>query len=142
MIYVSRKEHFNAAHRLFNPEWSEEKNEEVFGPCTNKNWHGHNFNLIITVKGEIDEESGYLIDLKILSDLIKTEIIQKVDHKNFNVDVEFMSGKMTSCENIIIEFWKILAPKIPEISLNKARLSNIRLEETINNYVEYSGDGL
>ncbi len=139
MIYVSRKEHFNAAHKLFNPKWSVDKNNEVFGPCANDNWHGHNFELIVTVKGEIDPSTGYLIDLKLLSDVIKIEILEKADHKNFNLDVDCMHQKMTSCENIITEFWKILETKIPNISNNKAHLSTIRLHETPNNFVEYSG---
>ncbi len=139
MIYVSRKEHFNAAHKLFNPKWSVEKNNEVFGPCANENWHGHNFDLIVTVKGQIDPQTGYVVDLKMLSDLIKAEILEKVDHKNFNVDVDFLKQKMTSCENIIAEFWKILEPKIPIISHNRAKLSKLRLHETVNNFVEYSG---
>lgn len=138
MIYVSRKEYFNAAHKLFNPKWSVDKNNEVFGPCANENWHGHNFELIVTVKGEIDLATGYLVDLKSLSNLIKAEILKKVDHKNFNLDVDFMYQKMPSCENIVAEFWKILEPKIPEISNNQACLSTIRLHETPNNFVEYS----
>ena len=139
MIYVSRKEHFNAAHKLFNPMWSAEKNQYVFGPCANENWHGHNFELIVTVKGEVDLSTGYLVDLKSLSDLIKKEVLLKVDHKNINLDVEFMKGKMASCENIVIEFWRILEPKIPEISNQRAILSSISLHETANNFVEYSG---
>lgn len=139
MIYVSRKEHFNAAHKLFNPSWSIEKNEEVFGNCANENWHGHNFKLTVTVVGEIDPETGYLVDLKLLSDLIKKEILDKVDHKNINLDVPFMKNKMSSCENLVTEFWKILEPQIPEISDQRARLSNIRLHETVNNFVEYPG---
>ncbi len=119
--------------------WSAEKNQHVFGPCANENWHGHNFELIVTVKGEVDLSTGYLVDLKSLSDLIKKEVLLKVDHKNINLDVEFMQGKMASCENIVIEFWQILQPKIPEISNQRAILSSISLHETANNFVEYSG---
>ena len=96
MVYVSRKEHFNAAHKLYNENWSKEKNFEVFGPCANEHWHGHNFELIVTVKGEPDPDTGFVIDLKRLSDLIKQDIVEKVDHKNLNLDVDFMKGKMAS----------------------------------------------
>lgn len=139
MIYVSRKEHFNAAHKLYNPAWSKEKNEEVFGPCANENWHGHNFDLIITVKGLPDPETGFVIDLKKLSTLIKTRVIEKVDHKNLNMDVDFLYGKMASCETIVYEFWKILAPGVIEIAPN-ASLHAIKLYETPRNYVEYFGE--
>ncbi len=138
MVYVSRKEHFNAAHKLYNPNWSEEKNVEVFGPCANANWHGHNFELITTVKGKPDPETGFVIDLKALSVLIKDEIIDKVDHKNLNLDVDFMEGKMASCEILIMEFWNILAPKIKEIS-QTGELHSLKLYETPRNFVEYFG---
>lgn len=138
MVFVSRKEHFNAAHRLYNPGWSEAKNEEVFGPCANKNWHGHNFELIVTVKGKPNNETGFVIDLKVLGDIIKTEIVDKVDHKNLNMDVDFMVGKMASCENLVIEFWKILAPLIQKEAPN-ASLHFLKLIETNKNYVEYYG---
>ncbi len=138
MIYIVRKEHFNAAHRLFNPNWSDEKNEEVFGPCANSNWHGHNFELIVTLKGLPDPDTGFVYDLKKLGKLIKKEIIDKVDHKNLNVDVDFMQGKLTSCENLAIEFWNILAPKIKNTS--NAQLHKIHLIETHKNSVEYYGE--
>ncbi|MHA8098627.1 6-pyruvoyl trahydropterin synthase family protein [Aquirufa aurantiipilula] len=139
MVYVIRKEHFNAAHRLYNPNWSEAKNEEVFGPCANKNWHGHNFELIVTVKGNPDPETGFVFDLKELGKLIKKEIIDKVDHKNLNMDVDFMTDKLASCENLVMEFWKILAPKIQESS-SSAQLHKIHLVETNKNSVEYYGE--
>ncbi|MEY2635541.1 MAG: 6-pyruvoyltetrahydropterin synthase [Bacteroidota bacterium] len=139
MVYVIRKEHFNAAHRLFNPAWSEEKNHEVFGPCANNNWHGHNFELIVTVKGIPDTDTGFVYDLKQLGDLIKAEIIDKVDHKNLNLDVDFMFGKLASCEILVMEFWKILAPKIKETS-ETATLHKIHLIETNKNSVEYFGE--
>lgn len=138
MVHVIRKEHFNAAHRLFNPAWTEEKNFEVFGPCANNNWHGHNFELIVTVKGIPDPDTGFVYDLKQLGDLIKAEIIDKVDHKNLNLDVDFMLGKLASCEILVMEFWKILAPKIKETS-NSATLHKIHLIETNKNSVEYFG---
>lgn len=139
MVYVTRKEHFNAAHRLFNPAWSEEKNREVFGPCANINFHGHNFELIVTVKGTPDPETGFVVDLKGLGDLIKIRIIDQVDHKNLNLDVEFMRGKMASCEIFVMEIWKILFPAVTEMAPN-ARLHYIKLVETPKNYVEYYGE--
>ncbi|MCE4216558.1 6-pyruvoyl trahydropterin synthase family protein [Aquirufa antheringensis] len=139
MVHVIRKEHFNAAHRLFNPAWTEEKNFEVFGPCANNNWHGHNFELIVTVKGIPDPDTGFVYDLKQLGDLIKAEIIDKVDHKNLNLDVDFMLGKLASCEILVMEFWKILAPKIKETSTS-ATLHKIHLIETNKNSVEYFGE--
>ena len=139
MIYVSRKEHFNAAHKLYNPSWSKEKNQEVFGPCANENWHGHNYDLIVTVGGTPDPDTGFVIDLKKLSDLIRQEVIEKVDHKNLNLDVDFMSGKMASTENLAIELWNILVPKISGIS-KFGRLHSIRLYETPRNYVDYFGE--
>ena len=139
MIYVSRKEHFNAAHKLYNPAWSHGKNVEVFGPCANENWHGHNFDLIITVKGNPDPDTGFVADLKKLSVLIRTEVIDKVDHKNLNLDVDFMRGKMASTENLAMEIWKILAPLIREQFLY-ATLHSVKLFETPRNYVEYFGE--
>jgi 6-pyruvoyltetrahydropterin/6-carboxytetrahydropterin synthase len=138
MIYVSRKEHFNAAHKLSNPAWSKEKNLEIFGPCANENWHGHNYDLIVTVKGDPDPETGFVIDLKRLSELIRTEVTEKIDHKNLNLDVDFMKGKMSSTENLALEIWKILEPHIPSIA-KRAKLHSVRLFETPRNYVEYLG---
>ncbi|HNP20308.1 MAG TPA: 6-carboxytetrahydropterin synthase [Fulvivirga sp.] len=138
MVFVSRHEHFNAAHKLYNPNWSKEKNDDVFGPCANANWHGHNFEIIVTVKGIPDPDTGFVVDLKRLSKLIRTEITDKVDHKNLNLDVDFMQGKMASTENLIIEFWKILVDKVPLIS-KSATLHSIKLYETPRNYVEYFG---
>lgn len=139
MLYVSRKEHFNAAHKLYNPAWSKEKNTEVFGPCANENWHGHNFELIVTIKGQPDPQTGFVVDLKKLSTLIRTEVIEKLDHKNLNLDVDFMSGKLPSCENLIVEIWKILEPRISSLTAY-GKLHCIRLYETPRNYVEYSGE--
>ncbi|MCS6969021.1 MAG: 6-carboxytetrahydropterin synthase [Cytophagales bacterium] len=139
MVYICRKEHFNAAHKLYNPNWSPEKNAEVFGPCANANWHGHNFELVVTVKGKPDPETGFVMDLKALSNLIKREVIDKLDHKNLNLDVDFMQGKMASCEVLIQEIWKILEPKIREKAPN-ARLHKLTLYETPRNFVEYMGE--
>ncbi|MBC7922062.1 MAG: 6-carboxytetrahydropterin synthase [Ferruginibacter sp.] len=138
MVYVSRKEYFNAAHKLYNPAWSEEQNEAVFGPCANANWHGHNFEMIVTVKGNPDPDTGFVIDLKVLSQIIKEKIIRKVDHKNLNLDVDFMAGKMASCENLVLAVWNILDPAVREVS--NARVHSIQLFETHNNFVEYFGE--
>ena len=138
MIYVSRKEHFNAAHKLSNPSWSKEKNLEVFGPCANENWHGHNYDLIVTVKGDPDPDTGFVVDLKKLSTLIRNEVTEKLDHKNLNLDVDFLKGKMPSTENVVIEIWKILAPRIKAIT-RFGSLHSIKLYETPRNYVEYFG---
>ena len=139
MIYLSRKEHFNAAHKLYNPDWSEERNKEVFGPCSNANWHGHNFELTVTVKGIPDPDTGFVADLKKMSVLIREKVIDKVDHKNLNVDVDFMLGKMASTEIVAMEFWKILEPEIPKLS-KYAQLHCITLYETPRNFVEYYGE--
>jgi len=139
MIYVSRQEHFNAAHKLYNPAWSKEKNIEVFGPCANENWHGHNFELIVTVKGTPDPETGFVIDLKKLSSLIREEVIEQLDHKNLNMDVSFMKGKMASTEIVAKEIWKILEPKIHSIT-RFGKLHSVKLYETPRNYVEYFGE--
>jgi 6-pyruvoyltetrahydropterin/6-carboxytetrahydropterin synthase len=139
MIYVSRKEHFNAAHKLYNPNWTEEKNAEVFGPCANANWHGHNFELITTVKGMPDSETGFVVDLKQLSNLIRAKVIDELDHKNLNIDVDFMLGKMASCEILVMEIWKILQPEVARISKN-GKLHSLKLYETPRNFVEYFGE--
>lgn len=138
-IYISRKEHFNAAHKLYNPDWTKERNVEVFGPCANDHWHGHNFDLIVTVKGQPDPETGFVVDMKRLSVLIREKIIDKLDHKNINLDVDFMKGKMASCENLIVEIWKILEDSLHSIT-KRGKLHSIRLYETPRNYVEYFGE--
>ncbi|MGI9543202.1 MAG: 6-pyruvoyl trahydropterin synthase family protein [Cyclobacteriaceae bacterium] len=139
MIYVSRREHFNAAHKLSNPKWSKAKNQEVFGPCANENWHGHNYEIIVTVKGEPDPETGFVVDLKKLSILIKQKVLDELDHKNLNLDVPFMQGKMASTENLALEIWKILRAGIPTIT-DYGTLHSIKLFETPRNYVEYFGE--
>jgi 6-pyruvoyltetrahydropterin/6-carboxytetrahydropterin synthase len=138
MIYVSRKEHFNAAHKLYNEKWSLEKNREVFGACANENWHGHNFELIVTVKGNPNPDTGFVVDLKQLSLLIRELIIDNLDHKNINLDVGFMQGKLASCENLIVEIWHILEPAIKKIT-NFGSLHSLKLVETPRNHVEYYG---
>lgn len=136
MIYLTRKEHFNAAHKLARPEWSDEKNLAVFGKCANANWHGHNFDLYVTIKGEPDGLTGFVMDLKNLSKLIKEKIIERLDHKNLNVDVDFMKDIMPSTENLAIKIWEILEPYI---QAERCYLYCIKLFETENNYVEYFG---
>lgn len=137
MIYITRREHFNAAHKLFNPAWSEEKNAEVFGKCANPNWHGHNYNLFVTVKGKVNPDTGYSVNLKDLSVIIRTYVTEKLDHKNLNLDVDFMKGLMPSTENVAIAIWKELTPHINALN---CKLHSIKLFETENNYVEYFGE--
>lgn len=139
MVYVSRKEHFNAAHRLYREDWSDEQNEAVYGPCANKNWHGHNFEIIVTVKGTPDPETGFVIDLKKLSTLIRSEVIEKLDHKNLNLDVPFMKGIIPSCENLVKEIWKLLEKDVNTLAMS-GQLHGIKLYETPRNFVEYFGE--
>jgi 6-pyruvoyltetrahydropterin/6-carboxytetrahydropterin synthase len=136
VIYITRRENFNAAHRLFNPEWSDEKNLEVFGKCANPNWHGHNYILYVTVKGEPKAETGLLMDLRALSNLIKSIVIEKIDHRNMNLDVDFMKGKMASTENLAKAIWDQIHD---EIKKEGADLHCVKLVETENNSVEYYG---
>jgi 6-pyruvoyltetrahydropterin/6-carboxytetrahydropterin synthase len=139
MVYVSRKEHFNAAHKLYNNAWTQEKNEEVFGACANKNWHGHNFELTVTIAGMPNKETGFVFDLKKLGVLVREEIIDKVDHKNLNVDVAFMQGKMPTIEVFIMEIWAILAPVINGLNPT-SKLHKLLLTETNKQFAEYYGD--
>ena len=135
-VRVIRRERFNAAHRLFNPEWSDDKNEKVFGKCANKNWHGHNYTLSVTVEGTVDPETGYVIDLKVLSDIIKKRIVDKMDHKNLNLEVDFMKDTITTAENIAIKIYEQLESDIQATCNN---LYSVKLYETENNFVEYYG---
>ena len=136
MVYITRIEHFNAAHKLFNPNWSKEKNENIFGKCANENWHGHNFELYVTVKGEPDKETGFVFDAKKLSTIIKEHVTDLLDHKNLNVDVEFMKGKICSIENLIIGIWEQLKNHLPA----STHLHAIKLYETPRIFVEYFGE--
>jgi len=131
-VAVFREEHFNAAHRLHNPKWSEEKNDEVFGLCNNPNFHGHNYTLIVKVIGEPDPETGFVVDIKVLKDIIRKEIINRFDHKNLNLDVDEFKNLNPTAENIAVVIWNILRKKIDE----KLAL-NVRLYETERNFVEY-----
>ena len=136
MIFITRKEHFNAAHRLFKPEYDDAKNLEVFGKCSNPNWHGHNYELMVTVKGEVNPETGFLMNLKELSRLINIFVLDKLDHKNINMEVDFMSGKLASTENLAIAIWGQLDQPIKDAG---AQLHRIMLYETERNFVEYYG---
>lgn len=136
MIYLTRRERFCAAHRMFRPEWSDEKNFSVFGKCSNPNWHGHNYVLWVTVKGEPSAEKGFLMNISVLKELILDKIINKVDHKNINLEVDFMKEKIATAENLAIAIWDELKPFIEK---NGAILHCIKIEETENNSVEYYG---
>ena len=136
MIYITRKESFNAAHKLARPDWSDEQNEKVFGKCANPNWHGHNYNLYVTVKGEVNPETGFLVDLKWLKVIINKYVVDKIDHRNLNLEVDFMKDKLASTENLAIAIWNEL---LPHIEQEGAKLHSIKLYETDNNYVEYFG---
>ena len=136
MVYLTRVEHFNAAHKLYNPEWDREKNESVFGKCANENWHGHNYELYVTIKGVPSAETGFIYDVKKLSEAIKENVIEKLDHKNLNLDVAFLEGKMCSTENLVIGIWQQLSSCLP----NEVQLHAIRLYETPRIYVEYFGE--
>ena len=135
MVYITRIEHFNAAHKLFNPTWTKEKNEEVFGKCANENWHGHNFNLHVTVKGAPSKETGFVFDAKKLSIIIKEYVTDLLDHKNLNVEVEFLKGKICSIENLVMGIWNQLEPQMPA----SVTLHRLKLYETDKIYVEYFG---
>ncbi len=134
MVYVTRKAHFSAAHRLFNPEFSEEENERVFDKCNNPHGHGHNYTIEVTVAGEPDPKTGYVIDLKKLGELIDQTILSKVDHKHLNYDVPELTGIIPTAENIALVFWRLLVPRIAE-----GRLFKIRVAESDNNFAEYLG---
>lgn len=136
MIYITRKASFNAAHKLSRADWSPDKNTEVYGKCANPNWHGHNYQLYVTVKGEVNPETGFLVDLKWLKDVINTYVVDKIDHKNLNLDVDFMKDKLASTENLAIAIWQELLAPITE---SGAQLHSIKIYETENNFVEYLG---
>lgn len=136
IVYLTRRERFNAAHKLWNSDWNEEKNNAIFGKCSNPNWHGHNYQLWVTVKGSPDESTGYVVDLKELSKILEKKVINKLDHKNINLDVDFMQGKMASLENILIGIWEEI--EIPISNLG-CKLHKLKLSETENNSAEYFG---
>lgn len=136
MIYITRRERFNAAHRLFRDDYSEAQNLEVFGKCSNPNWHGHNYELFVTIKGDIDAETGFLLNLKHLSKLIKDKVIEKLDHKNINIEVDFMKDNFASTEMLAMRIWEQLEVEIRALG---AELHAVKLYESENNYVEYFG---
>lgn len=136
MIYITRRERFNAAHKLYRQEWSDEQNLEIFGKCSNPNWHGHNYELYVTVKGEINPETGFVIDLKELKRIITVYVTNELDHRNINLDVDFMKGKMASTEVLAVTIFEVLKPHVEK---QGAILHSIKLYETENNFVEYFG---
>ncbi len=135
MVYITRKENFSASHRLNNPDWPDAKNWEVYGKCNNPNGHGHNYDIEVTVAGNPPAETGMVIDLKKLSDIINAEIIDRVDHKHLNHDVDFLQGIIPTAENMAVAFWKILEKALPQ-----GKLYSIKLFESNNNFVEYRGE--
>jgi 6-pyruvoyltetrahydropterin/6-carboxytetrahydropterin synthase len=133
-VVVTRREHFNAAHRLYNPAWSDAENARVFGPCANPNYHGHNYDIDVSVSGGVDPETGYVVDIKTLKDLIEAHVLRRMDHKNLNLDVPEFAATNPTAENIVVQCWRWLAPVIPA-----GRLVRIVLWETDRNVVEYTG---
>jgi 6-pyruvoyltetrahydropterin/6-carboxytetrahydropterin synthase len=136
MICLTRRERFCAAHRMFRPDWSDEKNKEVFGKCSNPNWHGHNYILWVTVRGEQSAENGFVLNMNTLKALILEKVISKLDHKNINIEVDFMKGKIATTENLATAIWNELKPSVER---EGALLHCIKIEETENNTVEYYG---
>lgn len=135
MIYLTRRETFAAAHRLYKDGLSDEENFQLFGKCSNPNWHGHNYTLEVIVAGKVDPATGFVIDLKKLKEIIHQHVISKVDHKNLNIDTEFMKGVIPTSENIVVAIWNQLRDKIPA-----GKLYSVKLYETENNYFEYRGE--
>lgn len=136
LVYITRRERFSAAHKLFREDWTLEKNMETFGKCANPNWHGHNYDLFVTVKGQINPETGFVADLSEIGKIVKHKVIQHLDHKNLNLDVPFMKDKLSSTENLAIEVWNEI---VEEINALGCQLHCIKIQETENNYVEYFG---
>ncbi len=134
MVYLTRKEHFCASHRLFNPKFSDAENLAIYGKCAYPNGHGHNYEIEVTVSGDPAPETGMIMDLKRIADIIDEEILVKVDHKHLNLDVDFLNGVIPTAENLAMVFWKILQPRI-----TAGRLSSIKVYETPNNFAEYRG---
>lgn len=137
MIYLTRRERFCAAHRMYRKEWSDEDNAKTFGKCSNPNWHGHNYILWVTIMGEQSEELGFIMNINILKQIILEKIINKLDHKNINLEVEFMKGKIATTENLAISIWNELEPVIKKTGAN---LYCVKIEETENNSIEYYGE--
>jgi 6-pyruvoyltetrahydropterin/6-carboxytetrahydropterin synthase len=137
MLFLTRRETFNAGHRLYNPEWSDEENFRVYGKCSNPQWHGHNYELFVTIKGEINPETGWVINLKTLSRIIDEHVIRHLDHQNINTQVKFMRDRQASTENLAVAIWEILDTPIRMIGVE---LHRVKIVETENNYVEYYGN--
>lgn len=135
MVYITRRETFSAAHRLFNPSFSEEENQKVFGKCSNPNWHGHNYVLEVVVAGQPNPQTGFVLNISELKEIIKTHVLSKVDHKNLNTETDFMKGIIPSTENLTIAIWNVLKDKIPA-----GKLYSVKLSETENNFFEYRGE--
>jgi len=133
-VTITRRLHFSAAHRVHNPALSDDENQRLFGKCNNPNWHGHNYMLDVSVRGPLDEKTGYVVDLARIRDIAQAHVIDKVDHRNFNLDVDFMRGTIPTTENIVVVFWRVLEP-----ALKPAQLVRLVLWETVNHYVEYDG---
>ena len=136
MIYLTRRERFNAAHKLYRDDWTAEKNAEVFGKCANVNWHGHNYEMFVTVKGEVNPTTGFVVDLKELSIVLKNKVVDPLDHRNINLDVPFMKGKMASTEVLAMEIWKEIQKEVEALG---CQLHCVKIQETENNSVEYYG---
>lgn len=137
MIYLTRRERFSAAHRMYRDDWSDEQNHKVFGKCSNPNWHGHNYILYVTIKGEVSDEKGFVMNLADLKHILNELIISRIDHKNINIEVDFMKGKIATTENLVMAVWEVLKPLIEE---RGAHLHCVKIEETENNSVEYYGE--
>lgn len=136
MVFITRREQFSAAHKLFREDWPAEKNTEVFGKCANPNWHGHNYQLFVTVKGEQNTDTSFVVNLTEVSRVIRERVIFKIDHKNVNLDVDFMKGKLATTENLAVEIWKQIETPIKNLG---CELHCVKIQETENNYVEYFG---
>ena len=134
-VTVTRRLTFNAAHRVHNPQLSDPENEHLFGKCNNPNWHGHNYTLEVSVRGPIDDRTGYVVDLGVLRAIVEREVVEQTDHRNFNIDVPYMQGTIPTTENIVVAMWRVLAPVV-----EPGTLVRLRLWETENNYVEYEGE--
>jgi 6-pyruvoyltetrahydropterin/6-carboxytetrahydropterin synthase len=133
-VTITRRLHFSAAHRVHNPDLSDDENRRLFGKCNNPNWHGHNYILDVSVKGEMDEKTGYVVDLTTIKDIVQHHVIAKVDHRNLNLEVDFLRDVIPTTENVVVAIWRVLEP-----ALKPAKLTKLVLWETVNNYVEYDG---
>ena len=137
MLYLTRRETFNAGHRLFKADWSDEENFRVYGKCSNPQWHGHNYVLYVTVKGHLNPETGFVVNLKTLSKIIKKNVTEKIDHMNINTQVDFMKGRLASTENLATAIWEVLDPHIKLLGIE---LHCVKIVETENNFAEYYGN--